>query len=123
MIRGQVRPNGEAAVGLKLLGAGGRAVEVTAIVDTGFSAFLALPREVIVALGLTDSKHARITLADGSIAEALSYILEVSWLGQRRRIIAVEVGGPALLGMEMMVDCRLEIDVVPGGPVTIAPLP
>ena len=53
MIEGAVNAARQAVVGLPLRGPSGRAVEVEAVVDTGFDRFLTLPRGVVSELDLT----------------------------------------------------------------------
>lgn len=52
MIHGAVNAALEAVVPLTVQGAAGRAHEIEAVIDTGFSGFLTLPSALVAVLGL-----------------------------------------------------------------------
>src|SRR5262249_44666207 len=65
MITGVVQSD-EGRIRLKVKGSRGRAQEIEAVIDTGYTASLTLPPALIVALGLRWQSVDRGTLADGS---------------------------------------------------------
>lgn len=118
MISGLVHSNGDAIVEIKVRGPRGTA-KVPVVVDTGFSDTPALPSAIVEALGLPARDSARMTLADGSIGEGRLYAAEVEWFDRIEPVLAVQINGAALIGMTMLLECRLEIEVEPGGRVAI----
>lgn len=122
MITGAVQSSGDAVIPLRVRGRPATSVDLAAVVDTGFNDWLALPRSEIAALELPLRETARYTLADGSEVETPLFLAEVEWLGRWRRVLALEMEGGPLIGMAMLRDCRLEIDVTDNGRVTIVPL-
>jgi clan AA aspartic protease len=94
---------------------------IDAVIDTGFTDILTLPRHDVQQLGLTPVASVSAILANGS-----SVILDVSegvmlWDGERRtaRIHCTEGGG--LVGMSLLSGYRLIADIVEGGSVSIEP--
>jgi clan AA aspartic protease len=123
MIRGMVNSRREAVVRLRVTRPGGAEVDVDAVVDSGFSAALTLPVEVVAALGLIRQSNGGAVLADGSIRQFDIYAAEVAWEGAWRHVLVSAVGDEVLLGMRLLAGHELRIAVVPGGAVEIMPLP
>jgi clan AA aspartic protease len=123
VITGVITPGREAVIRLRVARAGRRGVEIDAVLDTGFDDALALPRRLITALGLPWAGPAQAMLADGSIVRLNYYQATVLWEGRRRKIMVLDADGGPLAGMSLLYGSRVTLDVVDGGPVTIAPLP
>jgi len=123
MIRGVVNARREAIVALRVRGPNGAEAEVDGVVDSGFTASLALPAVAVTALGLARHASGGAVLADGSVREFDIYAADVAWTGGWRRVLVYAVGDEVLLGMSLLGDHKLRIAVVPGGVVEIAPLP
>lgn len=121
MIEGEVNARLEAMVRVEVRGPEDSTF-VDAIVDSGFSAALTLPATSIAALKLSRLSEAKGTLADGSVAELGVYAAELSWEGRWRGVLVHAAGDEVLLGMGLLKDHRLTIDVTEGGDVQIAPL-
>lgn len=122
MIVGTIAPHGEAVVVLRVRGSNGRIANVQMVVDTGFDDQVTLPPWVIERLQLPGRENAVCNLADGTSVIARNFVAEVEWLGQWRRVLVVEIDANTLLGMTMMQDHHLGIDVTAGGRVEIRPL-
>ena len=122
MITGLVTSAREAVVGLAVRGSEEREEEVEAIIDTGFNGFLTLPPTLIVNLALPFAGTTRATLGNGSEAQMDIYEAQVLWEGQERSILVLEAEGNALLGMSMLADCQVTIEVRDGGAVVIETL-
>ena len=69
MIRGVVTSDLEAWVDLAIVCADLPAVGFSAVIDTGFSDYLTLPRSVLEKFQAAQRSHARVVLADGSERE------------------------------------------------------
>ena len=122
MITGLVTSAREAVVGLAVRGSEEREEEVEAIIDTGFNGFLTLPPTLIVNLALPFAGTTRATLGNGSEAQMDIYEAQVLWEGQERSILVLEAEGNGLLGMSMLADCQVTIEVRDGGSVVIETL-
>lgn len=95
---------------------------VLAVLDTGFTGYLALPHSLIGQLGLFSEGEGRITLADGSVQMHDIYRTAVVWHGERQTIPIMAMGDKPLIGMRLLTGSRVTLDVVDGGAVTIEPL-
>ncbi len=92
------------------------------VIDTGFTEFLALPSEYFEGLNLPIVGLQRMAMADGSISTLPVYEALAQWHGMPLATHAVRIEGTALLGMPLLQESRLRVDVAPGGPVQISPL-
>ena len=95
---------------------------VVAVLDTGFTGYLALPQSLIGQLGLASESEGRITLADGSVQMHDIYRTVVVWHGERQTVPIMGMGDKPLIGMRLLAGSRVTMDVVDGGAVTIEPL-
>jgi clan AA aspartic protease len=122
MITGVVRDN-EARIQLKVLGPRGQEQEFEAVIDTGYTAWLTLPRALIDELGLRWQSLEPGTLADGS--EHLFDVYEgtVLWNRQALRIAIDEADTEPLVGMALLSGYELKIEVRSRGKVTVRRLP
>jgi clan AA aspartic protease len=123
MIRGVVNARLEAVASLRIRGPAGTELDVDAVVDSGFSAALTLPKTTIAALGLARQSAGGAALADGSFHQFDVYAGDVEWNGNWRAILVWAVGGEALIGMQLLAGHELRIEVVPGGAVEITRMP
>ena len=119
MIRGRIR-NREAIVELEILGRDGAPQQTEAVIDTGFNGYLTLPSHLVVGLRLQFAGHRRGMLADGSVTRLDVYLASVMWHGRRKDVLISQAAGTPLVGMSLLDQCRLTIDVMEGGDVTIA---
>lgn len=115
MIRGVVNARYEAVVVLTVHGSGGLLREIEAIIDTGFSGDLTLPRSVIASLGLRWREHQRVILANGAEDFCDVYDTTVTWDGQPQRILVEEAETSPLLGMRLLSGYAVRVEVLPGG--------
>jgi clan AA aspartic protease len=118
MITGVVRSD-EGRIRLKVKGVRGRAAEVDAIIDTGYTASLTLPPAVVAALGLRWQSMDRFTLADGNECIFDVYVARVDWDGRVRTILVEEADAEPLVGMRLMRGHELRMQVRSRGKVTI----
>lgn len=121
MLSGHVSDTLEATITLRIEGpVGGRTV--SAAVDTGFDGSLSLPQQVIVSLGLEYRDRTIAQLADGSLVSMSRYTAVVR-LGddQSRRVLVIESDGGPLIGMSLLLNSTLTVEIWPKGKVTITP--
>ncbi len=123
MIAGVVNAQLEVTIRFPVLDATGQLVEVEAVVDTGFSGLLTLPRSLVVALGLVWHSLRTVILADGSRLQLDAYSASVLWDGTLRSIEVYAVDSDQLVGMRMLQGYELRAEIRVGGNVTIAALP
>jgi clan AA aspartic protease len=118
MITGLVKAD-EGRIRLRVRGTQGRAREVEAVVDTGYTASLTLPPTLIAALGLRWQSLDRGTLADGSECLFDVYEGKVIWDGKVRRVLVDEADTDPLVGMGLLRGYELKMQVRSRGKVTI----
>ncbi len=113
----------DAVVRLEVESPGRRRTVVDAIVDTGFNSYLTLPADVIRRLGLPCIGEGGVTLADGASSTLRVFQGFAAWDGARRPIDILEADGGPLLGMGMMLNHELRVEVRGGGSVSNSALP
>ena len=123
MINGIVNSYREATVQLPTYDVQGQIQMILTVVDTGFDGAMTLPASMIQSLGLPFIRSGRTLLADGR--ESLFDIHEATivWDGLPRRILVDTAETDPLLGMSLLEDYELRVQVRPGGRVFISPLP
>ena len=119
MVRGVVNSRLEATVTLTLRDQSGRARVIEAVIDTGFSEFLTVPPEIVTGLELDHVTVADMVLADGSLERFDVFNVMVMWDGQARQVEAHESSSVPLVGMRMLEDHDLHVQVRNGGSVLI----
>ena len=119
MIEGVVNATREPVVTLAVQGPSGRAREIEAVIDTGFTGFLTLPPGLISELGLPFVAGNRATLADGSEVVFPSYGVAVMWDGQTIYVEADAAETTPLVGMRLMDGHSLYVEIEDGGRVVI----
>ena len=119
MIEGVVNAAREAVVTLPLNGPSGRAREIGAVIDTGYSGFLTLPSSLVEELGLPFRFRGRAFLANGSEETFDVYGVTVLWEGQLRYVEADAVGPTPLAGMALLDSHSLYVEIEDGGRVVI----
>lgn len=119
MITGQVTSDREAVISLVLFDASGERINLSAVLDTGFTAYLTLSPAQITHLGLVQVHTATVVLGDGSETIVPVYRGELQWHNQRRLIYVHETDGGALVGMSLLYGSLLTMRVIDGGEVTI----
>ncbi|MFN0051818.1 MAG: clan AA aspartic protease [Planctomycetales bacterium] len=122
MILGKVINGFEAVVKLTVEGRDRSSVEISAIVDTGFTGELTLAPAQIAMLRLAPCGGCKAMLADGRTVESNVYRATVVWDGAVRRIRVVETANDALVGMRLLRGCRLQMDVIANGEIAISAL-
>lgn len=93
-----------------------------ATVDTGFTGFLTLKPDTIAQLSLPLIINRPAVLANGAIGNYDVHVGRVVWHGGERNVPVYSMNSDPLLGMGLLWNSRLTMDVVPHGLVTIGPL-
>ena len=123
MIEGTINARYEAVIPVRIQGPDRRALEIEAVVDTGYNGFLTLPEAVVAQLALPYSHAVPVILADDTEAEWDVHRAGVLWDGQLRGIDAHAGGSTPLIGMLLLDGYNLNIDVKVGGRVVIQASP
>lgn len=97
-------------VEIEIIGSRGRH-KCEALVDTGFSGFVTLNRDIAARLGLELTGIEPIDLADGQHLDAYAVDGKVAFLGRTSNVsIMLSASDVALIGTELLGDCELMID-------------
>lgn len=119
MIEGVVNAAYEAIITLPLRGPAGQTREVEAVIDTGYNGTLTLPPALVAELGLPLLGPSQATLANGVTEIFNVHDATVLWDGTPRDIEADAVGPTPLVGMSLLDNYDLNIQVRTGGRVVI----
>ena len=127
MIRGKVRISAAEAeivllqpvITISIAGADHAFQMEEAIVDTGFTGWLTLPKHIIEDLRLTCYGQRRAVLANGEPIASEVYSALVSWHGRIRPALVYQLDGKPLIGMALLSGSRLIADAWDGGDVII----
>ncbi|MEM0961141.1 MAG: clan AA aspartic protease [Bacteroidota bacterium] len=121
MIDGFVEPSLDAVVTLNVRGPEGSET-IDVVVDTGFSGWISLPSHLVRRLGLPWMRSGRAALADGTEVKMEVYDGEVEWHDGWRAVAIDEADTDPLVGMSLLRQSRLVIEVTEGGHIRIEPL-
>ena len=119
MIQGMVNDAYEAVVSLSLQGTVGQSRDIEAVIDTGYTGFLTLPATLVAELGLPFAYIGRAFLANDDEVTFDVHDVTVLWDGRPRHIKADATGSTPLVGMLLLDNHSLNIQVERGGPVVI----
>ena len=119
MMQGVVNHRGEATISLVVSNTNRQTQLINAVIDTGYTGFLSLPREIIVTLNLSWTGIDRGTLGDGSEVIFQVYAATIIWDGQYQNIPVNEAETDPLVGMSLLYGYDLYIRTLEGGIVTI----
>ena len=119
MIEGAVNAALEAVIAVSVTGSEGRAQEIEAVIDTGYNGLLTLPPSAVRQLALPFVTRGQATLANGSKDVYDAYDATISWDGKAINILVDEADTTPLVGMALLENHSLHIDVRSGGRATI----
>jgi clan AA aspartic protease len=122
VIVGRVNSDREAVVSLVVQGSQGQTRQIDAVVDTGFTGLLTLPPELIAELDLPLRAQGRAVLGDGREITFDMFKAHVIWDGRTYRIDVDAADTVPLVGMGLLENQELCIQVVLGGSVSIRAL-
>ncbi len=122
MIIGKVTTDLEVVIELVVIGLN-RREKIEAVVDTGFSGYLALPGDLINLLKLRQIDNQAVILGDGTEVVLEKYLLSVLWHGEEHNVSTLQTDGGPLVGMSLLYGSRVILDVINGGDVSINAMP
>ena len=120
MIEGRINDRYEPIISITVTTPEGASREVEAVIDTGFNGFLSLPAELVEELGLPFLYSSRAFLADDRPVTLQTHQATINWDGQSRTVRASASGTTALVGMRLMEQHQLGMDVRREGAVRIS---
>ena len=114
----------EPCVTLAVAGPSREFQQLDVVIDTGFSGWLTLPRDLVAELDLTRYGNRASVLATGERVPVEIYSALVMWGGQIRPVFVHEMAsGRPLIGTAMLENYRLTIDMHSDGLVDIGLIP
>jgi clan AA aspartic protease len=119
MITGFVNVEFEPIIPLSIRRADGKVFTQDASVNTGFNGWLSLPPDLIAELNLKWKRRGRAILGDGSECVFNVYEAVVVWDSTLLTIPVDEAEAEPLVGMSLMEDYQLTIQVFEGGQVEL----
>ena len=122
--RGELRDFGgelHATCVIQVFGDNGVPARVEAVVDTGFSGFLALRSDLIKELGLSKRGFTTGLMADGSLAARNLYSVQLEWHGDIRAVEVASLDGLPLIGLALLRGSELRMMVEDRGVIEITP--
>ena len=122
MIRGKVIMGVEATIPVVLVDDHGVPWEIDAVIDTGFNSTMTLPHEAIEAIGLRSLRRETARLADSQIVETDVFEGRLLWNGEQVLVEISELEQIPLVGMSLLQNQRLVMDIIDGGDVTVTPI-
>lgn len=122
MITGFVTDEREALIRLTVFGPTGESAEVKALIDTGSDGFLTLPPELIDRLQLPWLQSGHAILAGGTETIFDIHSGSVVWGSVTRRVAIDVIDSAPLVGMALLAEHEITIQVTPGGGVAIRPI-
>ena len=123
MLTGTVSDELQAWVTIEILAPDGQSHPVEVVLDTGFNGHLALPATAIQRLELPMGIRRPAVTATGDRVNLMTYRGAVMWDEQPRPVEVVEADSEPLLGMELILDSLVTLEVRYGGRITIDPIP
>ena len=100
-----------------------RVYRIEALLDTGFSDFIALPASDIATFGLPPDGKLDLVLADGTSVQFKLYLATVHWCGQVYTIRVAASNSESLVGVKLLEGLKVCIPVRPGEEIDIVPIP
>ncbi len=119
MITGKVSADLDPIITISICDSNGKIYQQEAIVDTGFNGWLLLPQDLITRLNLKWKRRGRAILGDGSKCIFNVYEAVLVWDGVQMTIPVDEADSEALVGMSLMKNYQLMVQVFEGGIVEL----
>ncbi len=115
MITGIVNADFEPVVQISVCDSNGTVYVQDAVIDTGFNGWLSLPPDLITRLNLRWKRRGRAILGDGSECVFNVYEAVIIWDGVYLTIPIEEADSEPLMGMSLMENYQLIVQVFEGG--------
>jgi clan AA aspartic protease len=113
----------QARLSLQVRGRRGRARRIDAVIDTGFTGALTLPKSLVTSMNLKWRGVEDGQLADGSVCLFDIYDAKLDWDGAIITVPVNEADFDPLVGMELLEGYELKIQIREQGKVVVKRLP
>jgi predicted aspartyl protease len=123
VIVGSVNARLEAMLQLQIEDSSGHLQVIDTVIDTGFTGDLTLPIARLVAPGLPWAGEVVLQLGDGSAQTIDVYKAILMWDSNPIQVGVYAVETAPLLGTRLLAGHEVKVQFVPGGAVTIVPIP
>ncbi len=120
---GIVNQDLEPCITLTVLGTNDTTFVADFMIDTGYTAEVILPQNIIDQLNLLRGDDVEITLGDGTTNTYAVYSAYIEWYGQPREVVVMSIGAKPVIGMLLLQGSNISVDAIPNGRVTITGLP
>jgi clan AA aspartic protease len=120
MMRGQVNEHLEAIIQIEIYSENSL-VPISAIIDTGCTEYLTLPSTIAASIGLNARQTMQVSLADGRKTMLAMGRAVVRWNGNDQSITVLVAETAPLIGMALLENFDLHVEVFDSGKVTIVP--
>jgi clan AA aspartic protease len=104
---------------VKFLLAGNMSFSIDFVVDTGFSGYLTLPPSAIGAMNLSLYATTTGVLADGTQSLIPTHLASIDWHGEHLSVPVLALGQKPLLGIGLLGNCRLVVELAENGVVQV----
>ena len=121
MMTGRVNWQLEAIVNIEIQDTMGQSHTIQCTLDTGFNGELALPLRVIERLGLVPDDALVVILANGDRIMMTRYSAKLDWQDQPIEAEVLQTEQESAIGMALLENSNLTIQVWDGGNVLIEP--
>lgn len=98
------------------------AFDIEFLIDTGFAGEIKLSPYWVGTLRLPKLWNEEFTMADGRVSPYEIYAAECDWAGEKRLVEVVEMVGEPMIGIDLLRNFSLFLEVRDGGAVEIQPL-
>ncbi len=121
MLSGRINSDLEALIEISVEDSQGNFHLIWCVLDTGFTGFLALPVSIIRFLELAPRGSRQTTLLSGTVLHLPVYLAAVDWQGESVEVSVLQTEQESLVGMALLENSTLTVQVWDGGTVTIEP--
>ena len=121
-MNGRVTPELVPIIEIRVFDGSGNPHSFSATVDTGFNGELALPPNVLEALGSPPTGSRRIRVGNGSWIWVPTHEVELEWDDSRHMVTCLATANCHLLGMAVLLGYLAMVESMPNGLVSIRPI-
>ena len=121
MIAGTITGH-EPVINVMVHGVSGRRINVSFVLDTGFTGFLILPPDIVESLGVDVISPVSLHTPGRRRTHGTLHRVKVDWDGELRDMEVICMESDALLGMSALEDYEVVLEVAEGGLVSISPI-
>ena len=107
---------------LEIEGVGSASLPLAAVIDTGFTEWLALPPDMVDQLGLRFVDRERLMFGNSASEDIEVYEARVKWCEEWHTIRVHQVPDDPAIGMELLRGHRIEFDALRDAEIDVEPV-